>query len=205
MPASSAKTTTTTPSGWTMLWTVVMWILVILVVVYVSIGIAVAFYYYQSRRSLQTYTMNQIKKLSEDTGDTYDFTVDARGIRSTNHQLAKDVVRSLMQYYGNNLNTVRTILQNYTVEGSSHLNLFASVRRRSSTTRTMVVPDVFSTQFQEDATAFVAHTSSSFPPEVLSRTQFFSRFFSMVFATVSDPAKADAIAKLWEWIHEQSG
>lgn len=201
-------------STWSMFWTVVLWIVVILVSIYVAIALTIAYFYHRTRRSLEQFTLKNIQKLSSDTGEVYDFTVDARGVVPMNVQLSKDMVVALMQYYGNNLNTVMTIVDNYTTEGSAHVSLFdasllQSIRRRVSSPssmegdRTIVpqdIPDVFSSTFQEDATKFISHTSSSFPPDVLARTQFYSRFFSMVLATVSDPAKADAISALWEWI-----
>lgn len=204
---------TSNQSLWRGFWNVVLWIVVLMVVLYVVLGIVFAVYFLQTRRSLEKYIMENLKRLSQDAGETYDFTVDPRGVVPMNTQLSRDVMTSLMQYYQNNFNTVRTVVKNYVSTEDDHVALFGSTLftnrlRQGNESRTMVtqdVPDVFSPAFQEDATKFVTHASSSLPPDVLTKTEFYSRFFSMVIATITDPAKADAIAKLWEWIHGQIG
>jgi len=174
-----------------MLWSIVSWVFLILLILYLLIAIIVSVYYYNTQKSFEKFVWSSLQQLESNIQQTnpYDFKTDSMKLKQTNQLLARDVMRELMSYYNNNLNTVILVIQN-TTSTSTHITFFES--------NLPIFPNIFSLEFQAHFITFIQHISGSIPSSVLQKTQFYNRFVTMLINTINDDV--DSVAKLLEWI-----
>lgn len=146
----------------------VLWFILILLLVFTTMTLLLKWQQVVSTQRMQVYGMKNLLRLSTDLGATYDFGKDAKGLTKSNLSLARDFVDRLLEYYDDNVQTVRVVIDQI-------------VKPTTDEERTGT--------FERDATDFIRSITQHIKPAILQQTQYFERFFGMVIQTldVLDP------------------
>lgn len=128
--------------------------------------------------------------MSMDVGSGYDFKVDAKGVVSGNMRLSRDLVDSLLEYYDDNVQTVKVVIQQIVTDKMNEQGGVAPPYLQGGGYAPLV----------EDAGLFIARVSQHVKPSVLQRVRYFERFFGLVVDTLdmSSPSYDDIVRAIEE-------
>ena len=158
-------------SPWSLFFSTLFYIVSILLFIYIVLGIVLTYMYYSIKIQFQTFSLENLRLMSDDLNAEYDFQKDDLVVKDTNAKLAKDLTDAMLRYYDNNLQTVKTI-------SSSLVLQQVDIMSHASTTLLDGVMDVEG--FKNHAMAFVTQVSATIKQPILKECNYFVRFFSML-------------------------
>ena len=165
------KSNSRTSSPWSLFFSTLFYIVSILLFIYIVLGIVLTYMYYSVKIQFQTFSLENLRLMSEDLNAGYDFQKDELVVKDANAKLAKDLTDAMLRYYDNNLQTVKTISSSLVLQQTE-------IMSHASTTLLEGVMDVEG--FKNHAMAFVKQVSVTIKQPILKECNYFGRFFSML-------------------------
>lgn len=178
-------------SPWSLFFSTLFYIVSILLFIYIVLGIVLTYMYYSVKIQLQTFSLQNLRLMSEDLNAGYDFQKDDLVVKDANAKLAKDLTDAMLRYYDNNLQTVKTISSSLVLQQTDIVS-------HASTTLLEGAMDIEG--FKSHALGFVKQVSITIKQPILKECNYFVRFFSMLLSVLPLASTDTALEEIKEFL-----
>lgn len=177
-------------SAWNLFFGILFYVVLLVLVVYLTLALYMTWQYYSLKTKLQHFSLSNLELMSQDLDAKYDFQKDELAVQDANSKLAKDLTDAMLHYYDNNLQTVKTVVNNMIREQVDIAASYASTVANGQDLEA----------FKAHAEAFVKKVSEHVKAPILQQCNYFVRFFSLLVSVLPLAATESILGELKDFL-----